>query len=116
MVNKGYMIFTLAIKDVAAMREYLKEARATITDDIKVLAVGTPEIVEGKWYGTTTVIMEFDSIDAAHTWYRSPAYQRASEIRHAASDAKVAILDGFDGKAYANSSQENVLDLIGDRF
>jgi uncharacterized protein (DUF1330 family) len=51
-MNKSYMIFTLDIKDAAGMREYLKEARTTITDDIKVLAVGRPEVVESKWYGT----------------------------------------------------------------
>lgn len=115
-MNKGYMIFTLDIKDAAGMREYLKEARATITDDIKLLAVGSPEVVEGRWYGTVTVIMEFESADAARAWYHSPAYQKASELRHAASDAKVAILDGFDTQAYAASSRENVADLIGDRF
>jgi uncharacterized protein (DUF1330 family) len=115
-MNKGYMIFTLDIKDVAGMREYLKEARATITEDIKLLAVDSPEVAEGKWHGTVTVIMEFESIDAARAWYRSPAYQKASEIRHAASDAKAAILDGFDAQAYANSSQEDVVALIGDRF
>jgi uncharacterized protein (DUF1330 family) len=110
------MIFALDIKDVDRMREYLQEARATITDDIRLLAVGSPEVVEGKWYGTVTVIIEFVSSAAARAWYRSSAYQKASKIRHAASDAKVAILDGFDVQAYANSSRENVLDLIGDRF
>lgn len=112
-MSKAYMIFALDVKDVAKMRDYLKEARATITDDIKLLAVGSPEVVEGRWYGTTTVLMEFENIDAAHVWYRSPAYQKASESRHAASDAKVAILDGFDTQAYARSSPENILDRFG---
>jgi Domain of unknown function (DUF1330) len=60
--------------------------------------------------------MEFENTEATHAWYHSPAYQKAAELRHAASDAKVAILGGFDGRAYANSSRENVVDLIGDRF
>jgi hypothetical protein len=39
----------------------------------------------------------------------------AVEARYAASDAKDAILDCFDTRAYAQSSQENVVDLFGDR-
>jgi hypothetical protein len=60
--------------------------------------------------------MEFPSIEAARTWYHSPEYQKASELRHAAYTAKVAILDGFDVAAYANSSPENVVELFGDRL
>ena len=36
--------------------------------------------------------------------------------RYAASDAGVAILGGFDTRAYAQSSQENVVGLLGKRF
>jgi NAD(P)-dependent dehydrogenase (short-subunit alcohol dehydrogenase family) len=36
------------------------------------------------------------------------------DIANAASDAKVAILDGFDTQAYAQSSPEDVVDLFGD--
>ena len=113
-MNKGYMIFTLDVKDSDGMRKYMKAARATITDDIRLLAAGTPEVLEGKWYGTTTVIMEFANADAARAWFGSSAYKEASEFRHAASDAKVAILDGFDTQAYAQSSPEDVVDLFGD--
>ncbi|WP_328611836.1 DUF1330 domain-containing protein [Amycolatopsis sp. NBC_00345] len=115
-MNKCYAIFALDIKDPAVMREYVKAAREAITSEVKILAVNAPEVVEGKWYGQQTVIMEFENIAAAREWYQSPVYQNAVSIRHAAAEAKVAFVEGIDVQAFAESTPESVLDLIGDRF
>lgn len=44
--SKGCMIFTLDVKTADGMRDYLDGARATFTDDVEILTVGSPEVVE----------------------------------------------------------------------
>ncbi len=44
-----------------------------------------------------TVVIEFDSYEAALECYRSPEYQKAIALRKAAADADLSILEGFDG-------------------
>jgi uncharacterized protein (DUF1330 family) len=54
-----------------------------------------PEELEGEWHGTQTVLLEFESVEAAHEWYNSDAYQEAAKIRKKAADCNGAILNGL---------------------
>jgi uncharacterized protein (DUF1330 family) len=93
---KGYVILTEAIKDPEGMKAYGQAARAAMAG-VRVLAVDTkPEVLEGNWHGDQTVVLEFDSVEAAREWYESSAYQKAAKLRHAAADCNVVILNGFD--------------------
>ena len=93
---KGYVILTEAIKDPEGMKAYGQAARAAMAG-VRVLAVDTkPEVLEGNWHGDQTVVLEFDSVEAAREWYESSAYQKAANLRHAAADCNVVILNGFD--------------------
>ena len=61
-----------------------------------ILAVDTePEVLEGDWHGDQTVLLEFESVDAAREWYDSDAYQEAAKLRQAAADCNGVILSGF---------------------
>ena len=52
-----------------------------------VLAFGpVVETLEGEWHGTQTVLLEFESVEAAKEWYQSDAYQEALKLRQAAAD------------------------------
>ncbi len=55
-----------------------------------------PEVLEGEWHGDQTVVLEFESVEAARAWYESPAYQEAVRLRHAAADTHAVILSGFE--------------------
>lgn len=47
--------------------------------------------------GTRTAVLEFDSVEAARKWYRSPEYQKVREERHAsATDRNGVIVSGFE--------------------
>ena len=62
----------------------------------KILSVETkPQVLEGDWHGDQTVVLEFDSVDAARAWYESEAYQKAAKLRQAAADCNAVILSGF---------------------
>ena len=92
---KGYVIITEDVKDAAGMAEYGKLASQTMAN-AKVLAFGPAvEAIEGQWHGTQTVLLEFESVDAAKEWYYSDEYQKALKLRQAAADCNGAIFSGF---------------------
>jgi uncharacterized protein (DUF1330 family) len=93
---KGYVILTEAIKDPAGMAAYGKAAGSLLAAG-SILAVDTkPEVVEGDWHGDQTVVLEFESAEAARAWYFSPEYQNAKALRQAAADCNAVILSGFE--------------------
>jgi len=94
---KGYVIFTEAIKDPSGMQAYFGAAAPTIGESgAAVLAVdGAPQVLEGEWHGDQTVILEFESVDAARAWYESAAYGEAKPLRQAAADTNAVIIAGF---------------------
>lgn len=54
-----------------------------------------PEVIEGTWHGTRTVVLEFDSVDAARNWYRSSQYQTVVGERHACTESNTVIVRSF---------------------
>jgi uncharacterized protein (DUF1330 family) len=92
---KGYVILTEAIKDPEGMKAYGKAAR-TAMGGATVLAVDTAaKVIEGTWHGDQTVLLEFESVEAARAWYESEGYQKAAELRQAAADCNAVIIAGF---------------------
>ncbi|MGV0745950.1 DUF1330 domain-containing protein [Mycolicibacterium sp. XJ870] len=92
---KGYVIITEDIKDPAGMAEYGKLAMQAMAGATVVAVDQKPEVIEGTWHGTQTVVLEFESVDAAKEWYYSDAYQEAVKIRSRAADCNGVILSGF---------------------
>jgi uncharacterized protein (DUF1330 family) len=101
LMPKGYVILTEAIHDQAGMQEYSrKSAQALIESGARVLSVDTqPQILEGEWHGTRTVVVEYESVEAARAWYESETYQKVLPLRLAAADCNVVILSGFERPA-----------------
>jgi uncharacterized protein (DUF1330 family) len=95
---KGYVILTEAIKDQERMDAYGRESAAALAEfGGRPLVVDTqPQILEGEWHGTRTVVVEFPSVEAARAWYESDTYAKALPLRHAAADCNVVILSGFE--------------------
>lgn len=95
---KGYVIFTEAIKDHAGMDAYTRAAGPSIAESgARVLAVDPqPHVLEGEWHGDKTVMLEFESVEAAHAWYESAVYEQAKLLRHAAAASNAVIISGFE--------------------
>jgi uncharacterized protein (DUF1330 family) len=92
---KGYVILTEAIKDLEGMKAYGRAAGAAMAG-ASILAVDTaPTVVEGSWHGDQTVVLEFESVDAARAWYESEGYQKAAKLRQSAADCNAVIISGF---------------------
>ena len=94
---KGYVIFTEDIKDQDGMFAYFGAAAATMGEGgASVLVVDpAPKVLEGEWHGSQTVVLEFESVEAARAWYESPAYTEAKALRQAACDTNAVIVAGF---------------------
>jgi uncharacterized protein (DUF1330 family) len=95
---KGYVILTEAIKDPAGMAAYGKAARSAMGNGVTILSVDRkPQVLEGTWHGDQTVVLEFESVEAARAWYKSEEYQKAAKLRQAAADCNAVIVSGFGG-------------------
>ena len=92
---KGYIILTEDVKDPAGMAEYAKLAGKAMSGSTLLSFDTKPEALEGEWHGTQTVVLEFESVEAAREWYHSDAYQAAAKLRQAAADCNGVILSGL---------------------
>ena len=95
---KGYIIFTEDVNDPGRMEAYVGKALPTIIESggRPIAFDPSPQVLEGDWHGPQTVVLEFDSVDAARAWYESDGYQAIIDERHAAADAKAVIVAGMD--------------------
>jgi uncharacterized protein (DUF1330 family) len=94
-VPKGYIVITEDVKDPAGMAEYGKLAVKAMAGATLLAFDPNPETLEGEWHGTQTVLLEFESVEAAREWYNSDAYQEAVKLRQAAADCNGVILHGI---------------------
>ncbi|MEU6260490.1 DUF1330 domain-containing protein [Streptomyces sp. NPDC047043] len=94
---KGYVIFTEAVNDRAGMAAYGRAAAPSMAEGgAAVLAVDpAPQVLEGEWHGDRTVVLEFESVEAARAWYESAAYDKAKPLRQAAAVTNAVIVSGF---------------------
>jgi uncharacterized protein (DUF1330 family) len=92
---KGYVILTEAIKDPEGMKAYGQAARTTMSGATALAVDTAPTVLEGTWHGDQTVVLEFESVDAARAWYESEGYQKAAKLRQAAADCNAVIIAGF---------------------
>jgi uncharacterized protein (DUF1330 family) len=93
---KGYVIFSDVVKDADGLNAYVQKALPTVLQSggKPIVFEPNPEVVEGEWPGQT-VIIEFESVDAAKAWYNSDAYQPLIGERQAATDSNVVIVGEF---------------------
>jgi uncharacterized protein (DUF1330 family) len=92
---KGYIILTEDIKDPAGMAEYGKLASQAMAGATLLSFDQKSEVLEGSWHGSQTVVLEFESVEAAREWYHSDAYQAAAKLRQAAADCNGVIVSGI---------------------
>jgi uncharacterized protein (DUF1330 family) len=95
---KGYAVFTEVIRDQGRYQGYVQKAVTTIKNaGGRIIVVDdNVTVLEGQWHGTRTVVLEFDSVNAARAWYNSGEYQAIIKERHAAADANAVLLSGVE--------------------
>jgi len=93
---KGYAVFTEVIRDQKTYEGYVQKAVTTIKNAGGSIIVvdDNVSILEGRWHGTRTVVLEFESVEAARNWYNSSEYQTIIKERHASAEANAVLLTG----------------------
>jgi uncharacterized protein (DUF1330 family) len=94
-VPKGYVIITEDIKDPEGMKAYGAVAMKAMAGATVLAADRKTETIEGQWHGSQTVLLEFESVDAAKAWYYGDEYQAAAKLRQAAADCNGVIISGL---------------------
>ena len=92
---KGYIILTEDVKDPAGFAEYGKLAGKAMAGATLLSFDPKPEVLEGDWHGPQTVVLEFESVEAAREWYHSDAYQEAAKLRQASAECNGVIVAGL---------------------
>ena len=86
MADPAYFIAQIEVNDWDKfMTEYGVLAGPSLMEHGAKVLVGGPgaTVIEGDWAGNHTVVIEFESMDAAKAWYDSPEYTAARPLRHA---------------------------------
>src|SRR5574338_897030 len=96
----AYFIAQYVVNDPKLYREYQGAAGPSIqAAGGKLVAFDVAaETIEGKPPGPQTVILEFESTEAAKAWYHSPAYQAALPKRLAATTGFAVISQSMNLK------------------
>ncbi|HTS12581.1 MAG TPA: DUF1330 domain-containing protein [Candidatus Limnocylindrales bacterium] len=94
---KGYWIVLYrSVSNPAALAEYAKPAGAAIqAGGGRFLVRGTPAKTVEDGLNQRTVVIEFDSVEAAIATYESPAYQAALKLLKGAAERDIRFLPGL---------------------
>jgi uncharacterized protein (DUF1330 family) len=92
----AFVIAQLTIYDRAAYSAYGAAVDETLTPyGGRILSVEEqPNVLEGTWNHTRTVLLEFPTSERAVDWYSSAQYQAIVGQRQAASSGNLVILRG----------------------
>ena len=95
----AYVIVDVEVHDPERYARYRDLARPVVEAfGGKYLArAGRTETLEGDWAPTRLVILEFPSVEQAHTWLNSEEYRAARELRHATASTRMVVIEGYDG-------------------
>ncbi|MFF0818155.1 DUF1330 domain-containing protein [Rhodococcus sp. NPDC003318] len=96
---KGYVIANYrTIHDPDGMADYATAAPPVLREHggRVIVAQMSPDELEGGAGSAMVVLIEFDSVAAAHAWYESPGYGAARKFRQASSDCDITIVSGLD--------------------
>jgi uncharacterized protein (DUF1330 family) len=97
----AYIISDVTIQDRAAIEVYRESAAASIAqhDGSYIVRGGAIEVLEGQWQPRMIIIAEFPDMERARTWYRSPEYASALDVRDKALSRNLILVEGVAPEA-----------------
>ena len=92
-----YLIAQINIHDRAEYETYSEGFLAVFSRYKGELLVvsESPEVVEGEWPYTRTVLIRFPTAEEARRWYESPDYQAIAQHRFRAATANAVMVEGL---------------------
>ena len=91
----AYVLVEVEVEDPDGYAEYRPLAAESLAKHGgRYLARGgKTEALEGEWY-PRIIVLEFDSLEAAHAWYYSDEYQAAVALRHESAKSRMIAVEG----------------------
>jgi uncharacterized protein (DUF1330 family) len=93
-----YLIARVKIHDRSGYANYIAGFMAVLSGfKARLLSVDeSPELLEGSWDVTRTVLIEFPDKSEAKAWYNSREYQELAKHRLGAAEADIVLVQGRD--------------------
>lgn len=93
----AYFVFHNRVLDGKKLQEYVPKAlKAMEPYKPEVLVLDeNATVIEGKTNLPRTIVVKFDSREAAMAWYNSPEYQAVLPLRLEATEGFSVLVDGF---------------------
>lgn len=97
MTQPAYFVFDVTIHTPEGMKPYLAQVENTLQPfgGKRLVLGGTLEPVEGKAPAGRIVILQFPSMQQAHAWHDSAAYQAIIGYRHASATTHAYLAEGI---------------------
>jgi uncharacterized protein (DUF1330 family) len=92
----AYVIFDIHVDDPDAYAPYRGPAGESVAayGGRYLARGGACDVLEGDWDVDRLVVLEFPSMEQAHAWYESDAYQAVAPIRQGASRGRGVVIEG----------------------
>ncbi len=92
----AYVIASVTVKDSDGYEEYRQHTLPSLQPfGGKFIVRGGPvDILEGQWQPKRLVIIEFESIEKARSWYNSAEYTRIKAIRQRTAETDMIMVEG----------------------
>lgn len=93
--RRACVIGNISVRDPALWAQYVAQVPATLEGwGARLVLRGERRAVLGGAYRHAhTVVIEFDSLQAARGWHESPAYQALIPLRHRAADVDLVLFE-----------------------
>jgi uncharacterized protein (DUF1330 family) len=93
-----YFIAQITVKDTEEYQKYLDQSGAIFKryKGTYLVVDDAPEILEGSWDFTRTVVIKFESGEDLKAWYYSKEYQEILKYRLNASSSNTILAEGLD--------------------
>ncbi|HEU4842294.1 MAG TPA: DUF1330 domain-containing protein [Ilumatobacteraceae bacterium] len=94
---KAYVVVDMEITDPERYAGYREAATSAVAaaGGRYLARGGATDVLEGDRQPHRTVILEFPDMDAARSWYDSPAYRQARQLRAGAATGSLIAVEGI---------------------
>jgi uncharacterized protein (DUF1330 family) len=94
----AYVIVETDVTDPKQYEQYKAASPAAIAAGGGRFLVrgGELAVLEGDWQPSRLVMLEFEDLEAAKSWYESQAYQEAKKLREGAANFRAIAVQGID--------------------
>lgn len=95
----AYVIIDVNVRDGETYERYKQLASAAVAayGGRYLARGGATQTLEGDWWPSRMVILEFPTMQQGRAWWDSPEYGPARALRQACADSEILLVEGVSG-------------------